>query len=165
MVRSATAFLILCAVIGLAFLLEGGKPVVLFHPMVPTAVMISLSIGSAAFFLFPKEVRQRALRDLEGGQPASPASVAVWRFLERASYGVGVLALLLGLIITAGFLDMPLQIVGGKVGACLTMLAYGVLQGMAMAMLRARVEAGLPVAVPLPIEPRPRAPRRVHGKG
>ncbi len=156
MIRSLVAFFVLSAVIGLAFLMEGGRVNVLLHPLIPTIVMISLSIGLAAFFLFSKEVRQRALKDLKEGQATTPASVAVWRLLERASYGAGVLALLLGLIITAGFLDQPPHIVGGKVGACLTMLAYGILQGMAMAMLRARVEAGLTaLAVRSPQAPAP----------
>lgn len=157
MARSVIAFFALCAIVLLGFVLEGGKVPVLATPAAPMIVMISLSTGLAAFFLFPKEVRRRALKDLEEGAQTSPTSVAVWRFLERASYGAGILALLLGLVITSSFLDMPVEVVGGKAVACLVMLAYGILQGMAMAMLRARVEAGLHAAAPAPAPKRSRA--------
>jgi hypothetical protein len=143
MFRVCFAFLTLVAVLLIGYLWEGGIVVVLLHPLIPTLVLVTCSVALVLGVLFPAATLRRAVGDVALLSAPSPASLVVWRFAERASYLAGVVAMLLGLIITSRFMDQTGNLIGAKVGACFTALVVGLLQGLFASMLRARVELGL----------------------
>jgi len=133
----AFGWVIACLLAG--FLMEKGRVSVLLHPLIPLVIMVTLSVATALWALYPKAARMAA-RHPEWGPAAARTGQAVWKAAERLSWVAGGLASLLGLFITAGYLNMPIDVVGRKVAASSMGIVVGLLQGAFCRMMLARCD-------------------------
>ena len=117
--------------------MAGGKVVSLLHPLPMFIVLVTFSVIGSLIAIFPISSIRQALQP--GDDPEKKAvAVRVWRHAEILSYLAGILGCLIGLSISALYLDQPINNIGVKFGASLLGIILGITQGIFFRLLRVR---------------------------
>jgi len=134
MQRASIAFLAFVAFILVGYRMIGGDFSLLFHTALMWFVMITVSTVVAISLVF-KTVEIRAALAV-----SDASAERVWAVAEKLSYLAGLVAALLGLAVTFRFLGQEAGNFGVKIGASMSGLVFGILQGVFFRLLRVRFE-------------------------
>ena len=121
------------------YFMAGGRIVVILHPLPMFVVLVTFSVVGSLLAIYPFSSIKQAMNP--GESPANAAmAVRVWRHAEVLSYLAGILGCAIGFSISANYMDMPINVIGGKFAASLVGVVLGTTQGVFFRFLRMRSE-------------------------